>query len=193
MESARDIVDVSTIGGNASQELKESVFSFLQREREVASQLPPFKGFEPEIASRVVWREISILRNAEEPERLEGRVVFEIKVEEDMVNGRGTLHGACSGLLIDNCSTMPILVLGLAANGQGETGVSQSLTVLYHSPAMLGDKLRIVCTTLTLGNRALSSRCEIWDETRHRLVASGVHTKMVASSPKDNLRLVSKL
>ena len=61
-----------------------------------------------------------------------------------------------------------------------------------------GDHLRIVSTSISLGTRALSARCEvgrnlpsiikyskvlvaftqIWNETRHRLVASGVHIKM---------------
>ncbi|KAH7912937.1 HotDog domain-containing protein [Hygrophoropsis aurantiaca] len=192
MESTSQVDDLPQVGGNASQELKLKIFGFLQqRSKDIRQLRPLMAGFEVETISRLIWREISVLNNSEESERLQGRVVFEITVDEDMLNPRGTLHGACSGLLIDHCSTMPILVLGLAAGGQGELGVSQSLNVVYHSPAMLGDKLRIVCTTLTLGNRALSSRCEIWDETSHRLVASGVHTKMAASPPKD--KPVSKL
>jgi len=70
-----------------------------------------------------------------------------------------------------------------------------------------GDKLRIVSTTLTLGSRALSARCEvrfllalwlhqliylaskIWNVTRHRLMASAVHIKMDSSESKLSVKL----
>ncbi|KAJ7839312.1 hypothetical protein B0H13DRAFT_1454238, partial [Mycena leptocephala] len=50
--------------------------------------------------------------------------------------------------------------------------------VSCHSPATVGETLRIVNTTMTVGARALSARTEIWNATKHRLVASGVHIKM---------------
>lgn len=132
----REWIDASTIGGNASRELKQSLVDLIS----AAAKLNKAKGtpgFEPEIASRIAWTEISILPKAEEPERPEGRVVAEITVEEgepcffslrisglvvrsvklihsipclsslsrflDMLNGSGTIHGACSALLIDKC------------------------------------------------------------------------------------------
>ncbi|KIJ69830.1 hypothetical protein HYDPIDRAFT_35288 [Hydnomerulius pinastri MD-312] len=184
----REWVDVSTIGGNAPRELKQSLIDLVTAGAK-SNKAKGFRGFEPEIASRLVWTEISVLKKAEEPEKLEGRVVFEITVEDDMVNGRGTLHGACSGLLVDNCSTMPIALLGLATTGHGELGVSQSINIMFHAPAMIDDRLRIVSTTISVGSRTLSSRCEIWDVTNHRIVASGVHTKMAASAPKASSKL----
>lgn len=77
---------------------------------------------------------------------------------------------------------MPIALLGLATTGKGDLGVSLSLNILYHAPAVTfafsrhtlwylsaliryplarNDRLRIVSTTLSLGSRALSSRCEV--------------------------------
>src|ERR1700761_1357756 len=65
-----------------------------------------------------------------------------------------------------------------------------------------GDKLRIVNTSIAIGARALSARAEacsnipllllsltyeaeqIWNVTKHRLVASGVHIKMQPSPAK---------
>ncbi|KAH6902822.1 hypothetical protein BKA70DRAFT_1374281 [Coprinopsis sp. MPI-PUGE-AT-0042] len=68
--------------------------------------------------------------------------------------------------------------------------VSQSLNIVYHSPAALGDRIRIVNQTMTVGARAQSARTEIWNLTHHRLVSSGTHIKMVPSPPpvpKSNL------
>ena len=105
-------VNVSLIGGNVSTELKRSFFNGLHGQ--LAS-----KGFEFEIARRTVWKEMSLLQMTEEPEKLEGRTVFEVTVEDgvcsamvlvplpltpnrqDMVNPAGALHGGCSALLIN--------------------------------------------------------------------------------------------
>ncbi|EGO02304.1 hypothetical protein SERLA73DRAFT_42272, partial [Serpula lacrymans var. lacrymans S7.3] len=165
-------VDVSLIPGNAPPKLKALVLHALRKR---TTDGPNFKGFEPEISDRLAWKEISVLQKLEEPEKLEGRVVMEITVDKDMINANGVLHGGCTGYILSNCSTLPILVLGLATGGKGELGVSQFIDILYHSPATLGDKLRIVSSTLALGGRAMTARCEIWSETHHRLVASAVH------------------
>lgn len=126
----REWIDVSTISGNASQELKQSLFDLLSTQVKL-NKARGTRGFEPEISSRIEWTEISIVPKAEEPERPEGRVVSEITVEEgavvlvfsslgtvvssaeshgypchaclDMLNGNGTIHGACCALLIDKC------------------------------------------------------------------------------------------
>ncbi|EGN94327.1 hypothetical protein SERLA73DRAFT_188142 [Serpula lacrymans var. lacrymans S7.3] len=173
--------DLSLIEGNTSLDFKQVLFRSLDERRNKA--ISP-KGFEREITSRLTWKEVSLVRKAEEPEKLEGRVVMEIIVEEDMLNAADNLHGGCSGLLVDNCSTMANVVLGQAMGEEAKLGVSLSINIMYHSPAALGDKLRIVSTTLTMGARAMSSRCEIWNDTRHRLVVSGVHSKMAGSPPK---------
>ncbi|KAI6040428.1 HotDog domain-containing protein [Pisolithus marmoratus] len=179
----REHVDVSLIGGNVSTELKQAFFDvFCERIKKVKAK--GYKGFEPEIASRTVWKEMSVLKKVEEPEKLEARTVFEITVEEDMINQNGALHGGCSA-----CSTMPMALLCLTTTGHPEFGVSKSLNISYHAPAMVGDLLRIVSTTLSCGSRVLTSRCEVWDATNHRLVASGVHTKMPASAPKSTAKL----
>ncbi|KIJ20496.1 hypothetical protein PAXINDRAFT_108621 [Paxillus involutus ATCC 200175] len=184
----REWIDAATISGNTSKELKQSLLDLVTAAAK-SVKVKGIRGFEPAIASRLEWTEISVLKKAEEREKLEGRVVFETTVEDDMLNGNGTLHGACSALLIDNCSTMPIALLSLATTGKGDLGVSQSLNILFHAPAMTGDRLRIVSTTISLGGRAQSSRCEIWNITHHRLVASGIHTKMSASDAKVSSRL----
>ncbi|KAG8214304.1 hypothetical protein J3R82DRAFT_7404 [Butyriboletus roseoflavus] len=98
----REWIDASTISGSAPQELKQSLLDLICAQAKL-NKARGTRGFEPEIASRVAWTEISVVPKAEEPERPEGRVVGEITVEEDMLNGNGTMHGACSALLIDKC------------------------------------------------------------------------------------------
>ncbi|KAG1735027.1 HotDog domain-containing protein [Suillus lakei] len=178
-------IDTSRVKGNTSPEVKHALLSYLVQPTHVSrSTGQPFRGFRAEFVSRMQLAEASILSKAEEPEKLEGRTVFEVIVDEGMFNEIGTMHGGCLAMIIDICSTMPVYVLGASTSACGIFGVQQSLNIIYHSPAVLGDKLRIVSTTLTLGSRARPGRCEVWNVTRHRLVASAVHINMVPSKPK---------
>ncbi|KAG8932087.1 hypothetical protein FRC01_000272 [Tulasnella sp. 417] len=61
-------------------------------------------------------------------------VECEVAVEEDMINAFGTLHGGCSGFLIDVCTTLPLIVLSDEKWGAG--GITQGLNVVFHSPAL---------------------------------------------------------
>ncbi|KAJ6542645.1 HotDog domain-containing protein [Mycena capillaripes] len=164
------------ISGNVEPELLEAfadlptMFGLNRKEK---------PGFGDSILRALVVTEASIQKKAEEPLKQEGRVVCEIVVTEEMLNGGGNVHGGCSAFLIDVCSTMCLL-----AFQAGIHTVSQSLNIVYHSPATIGETLRIVNTTMTVGARALSARTEIWNATKHRLVASGVHIKMRPSEAK---------
>ncbi|KAK0491594.1 hypothetical protein IW261DRAFT_1438465 [Armillaria novae-zelandiae] len=100
-----------------------------------------------------------------------------------MVNGAMTIHGGCSAYLVDICSTLAIIVYTLSS-GRPVNTVSQSINMTYHSPAGLGEELRIVSTTMTIGSKTLIARTEIWSDTTKRLVASGVHSKMEPSQAK---------
>ena len=80
----REWIDASTIPGNAPQPLKQSLVDLVSAEAKL-NRVRGTRGFEPEIASRIAWTEISILPKAEEPERLEGRVAAEITVREGTV------------------------------------------------------------------------------------------------------------
>ncbi|KAG2073639.1 hypothetical protein BDR04DRAFT_296428 [Suillus decipiens] len=176
-------IDISEVEGNASPEIKLALQnSLMQRQRHVSRPAgKPFRGFETEFASRMQLLEASILSKAEEPDKLEGRTVFEVFVDEDVLNRSGIMHGGCLAMIIDFCSVTPIYVLSASTGAHGVFGVQQSLNIMFHSPAVLGDKLHIVNTTLTIGSRARSGRCEIWNITQHRLVASAVCTNMVPS------------
>ncbi|KAJ3818276.1 HotDog domain-containing protein [Lentinula raphanica] len=143
--------------------------------------------FAASIIKKLVLAQVSIKSNVIEPQRKEGLVVYNVTVEEDMVNGGGTLHGGCSAFLID-LRVRP----GVSMHSMGRSNptndhlpsVSQSMSIVYHAPAAVGETLRIVNTTMAVGRRVASARTEIWSETHHRLVASGVHIKMEPSSTK---------
>ncbi|KII94711.1 hypothetical protein PLICRDRAFT_82803, partial [Plicaturopsis crispa FD-325 SS-3] len=138
-------------------------------------------GFMLSVLRRMAVTDVSIVPKAEEPQKLESRVVCEMIVEEDMCNPYGHIHGGCSAFLIDVCSTLAILAYGRAGNDGVVYTVSQAIDVVCHSPALLGDKIRIINTTLTVGGRTMSARTEIWNVTSSRLVSTGTHIKMFPS------------
>ncbi|KAF8802082.1 hypothetical protein BYT27DRAFT_7112891 [Phlegmacium glaucopus] len=179
-----DLFDISQIAGNASDDIKRTIGNpadFFQNHfpGDTRSSL-----FGESIQKRMKVVEISLNTKAEEEKKLEGRVVVELDVAEDMLNGAANIHGGCSAFLVDMCSTLVLIALSMELSGEVYPSVSQSLNIIYHSPAQLADKLRIVNTTLTLGARAHSARTEIWNVTHHRLVVSGTHIKMQPSLPK---------
>jgi len=173
-----DSTIVEQVGGNASFNVKALVVHL--------NDLYSLKGrgFGNSISSKLVFTEVSIVPKVDEPKKLEARVVCELDVTDEMLNGAGKLHGGCSAFLVDICSTFPIAALDYATGGSGSGGVSSVINTVYHSPAELGDRLKIVCTSLALGARTTSGRAEIWNATHHRLVVSGVQTKMEPSQPK---------
>ncbi|KAF9011743.1 hypothetical protein BDQ17DRAFT_1272058 [Cyathus striatus] len=185
--STSDNVDIAHIAGNASPDVKRFLSNPGQFYQNIRSTEVKGPIFGQAIQERLRVTEVSVNRKEEEPNKLEGKVVLEITVAEDMVNGGGNIHGGCSAFLIDMCSTLALSALSLSSKNELNLSVSQSLNIVYHSPAGLGDQLRLVNTTLTLGARAHSARTEIWNVTHHRLVASGVHIKMQPSFPKANL------
>ncbi|THH04595.1 hypothetical protein EW145_g5407 [Phellinidium pouzarii] len=166
------------ITGNASDEIKQHLVYSLY------TSMARGQGFADSIGGRLRVSEADIHKKPDEPTKLEARIVCEIDVTLDMLNGGGSLHGGCSAYLVDLCSTMPILALSLSFQKGSPAPVSQVINMVYHSPARIGDNLRIISTSISLGTRSMSARSEIWNATHHRLVASGVHIKMDPSPPK---------
>ncbi|EPS99051.1 hypothetical protein FOMPIDRAFT_1024425 [Fomitopsis schrenkii] len=110
----------------------------------------------------------------------QARVVLELVVAQDMCNAHGMMHGGCSAYLVDHCTSVALIVQGLVTEGSLYL-VSQSLNTTYHAGAKLGDKLNIVCTTVSAGKRAVSARAEIWNLTTRRLTVTGNQVQMVPS------------
>ncbi|KAK0243384.1 hypothetical protein EDD85DRAFT_926253 [Armillaria nabsnona] len=102
--------------------------------------------------------------------------------EVDMCNVFGTLHGACAAYIVDPCSVSSLVVLGAAIGADG-TGVSQSLNVIWHQPAKMGTKLRVVSTSVFIHGRIRTARCELWDKERDKLYVSAIHTTVNNTRP----------
>jgi len=168
---------VRHIRGNLPAEVKQTLETVLHK---VMSRSPVFGS---SIGRRVVITEASIVPKAEEVSRTEARVVCEVTVGEDMLNPGGSMHGGCAAFLIDACTTLVFLAASRSA------GVSASMDVVYHAPAALGAKLRIVNTAIAVGARIMSARSEIWDDTTKRLCVTGIHVKMEPSAPKSKQKL----
>jgi len=188
--------DVSTVGGNAPLAVKQKLGNIGPYLDElVEAPLRAMALFGREIGARFEVVEISILPKADGPRKREARVVIELDVAEDMVNSSGNVHGGCSAFLVDICSSIVMTALActedLERGGPGKEGinVSQAISMIYHSPAALGERLRIVNTSTTLGRRSRTGRTEIWNATHGRLVASGTHIKMSPSPPPEKAKL----
>ncbi|KAI6146118.1 hypothetical protein BKA82DRAFT_4157837 [Pisolithus tinctorius] len=170
-------VTIDDVTGNASLSTKEHVALWLHRFC--------WEGrFGTRTAKSLKLVEVSILPKIDEPKRQEARIILETTVKEDMLNLAGNVHGACITYLVDICSTLPIMALSRAQGGEGLPGVSQHIDIIFHAPASLGDKLKLITTTITVGGRTASSRIDLWDATHHRLIASGTQIKMEASQSK---------
>jgi acyl-coenzyme A thioesterase 13 len=119
-----NIIDFSRVKGNASPEIKLTLLNSLVQlsHRDVLRPTgKPFRGFAAEFVSRMTLAEASILSKAEEPDKLEGRTVFQVIADEgaldswytlcsltyhgtsiDMTNELvGTTHGGCLAMMIE--------------------------------------------------------------------------------------------
>ncbi|KAJ3861407.1 hypothetical protein EV359DRAFT_66516 [Lentinula novae-zelandiae] len=63
-------------------------------------------------------------------------------------------------------------------------GFSETIHVIFHAPAVLGEELQVVNTCTSAGEIVQSARTEIWSVTHHRLVVSGVHVTVKPQKPK---------
>jgi len=93
--------------------------------------------------------------------RMKGRTVCEVQVEKDMCNIYGTLHGGCAAYLIDACSSSALIGLGVAL-GFDASGMSQAMNLIWHAPASVGTKLKIVSSTISIGGRIMTVQSEVF-------------------------------
>ncbi|KAH7876945.1 hypothetical protein F5879DRAFT_941349 [Lentinula edodes] len=176
--------DISHIGGNASDKIKH----FLVDRRKLFAAMGLAPNLEATFGDPVVaalkLSEISIHQNVMEPSSLEAKVTCKTRITQGMVNGHGTLHGGCSALLIDFCSSLATIALQIHTTGFPGLGFSETIHVVFHAPAVLGEELQVVNTCTSAGEIVQSARTEIWSETHHRLVVSGVHVTVKPQKPK---------
>ncbi|RDB28356.1 hypothetical protein Hypma_001508 [Hypsizygus marmoreus] len=176
--SLPDYGDISSISGNAPDYVKQlnsnTYFSYGVGDEDC---------FGHKVGMAVKFVEVSVDRRQERQGRMEATTVAEVQVSKHMLNGAGMLHGGCVAYLIDNCCSTPLVVLGLLKNVNG-VGVTQAMNVLFHSPAPIGTRLRIISTSISLGGRVMTSRCEIVDKDSGRVIASAFLNKMQPATTK---------
>ncbi|EGO01006.1 hypothetical protein SERLA73DRAFT_51712 [Serpula lacrymans var. lacrymans S7.3] len=161
--------DVSQIKGNVSPYVKQLILNTF-----VAYGAGDEQCFGHTVAKSVKFIDISVEENSDKKGRMEATTVAEVIVTKSMLNGAGMLHGGCIAFLIDNT---PLIALGLIQNVNG-VGVTQAMNVLFHSPAPLGTCLHIISTSIALGGRIMSARCEVVNKDSGRIVASAYLNKM---------------
>ncbi|KAJ3931923.1 MAG: HotDog domain-containing protein [Lentinula lateritia] len=167
--------DISSVSGNAPDYVKQ-----LNYNTYYSYGVGGEDSFGHKVGKEVKFVDVNINRKLDRQERLEATTVAEVVVNKYMLNGAGMLHGGCIAYLIDNT---PLVVLGLVQNING-VGVTQAMNVLFHSPAPLGTCLQIRSTSVSLGGRIMTSRCEILDKHTGRTVASAFLNKMQPNPTK---------
>jgi len=165
----------SKIPGTTSPECKLTIATALK----VLS-----RGFGGFMAGNSTIVEVSVNPKSADAAKMEGRVVCELVVNDDMHNPSGSIHGGATAWIIDVFSTLALIAFNHHNKADSLNHVSQAINILYHGPAVTGDKLRIISTTISAGARVQSVSCEVWNVTRHRLVATGTHAKMKPSASK---------
>ncbi|KAG2134115.1 HotDog domain-containing protein [Suillus clintonianus] len=161
--------DASQIQGNVSPYVKQLILNTF-----IAYGAGDEHCFGHHVAKAVKFVDISAHESHEKQGRMEATTISEIVVSKNMLNGAGMLHGGCLAFLIDNT---PLVALGLIQNING-VGVTQSMNIMFHSPAPVGSCLRIISTSIAMGGRIMSARCEVINKKTGSVVASAYLNKM---------------
>ncbi|KAM9823905.1 acyl-coenzyme A thioesterase 13 [Neosynchiropus ocellatus] len=106
-----------------------------------------------------------------------GKVVCEMRVEEEHTNRGGTMHGGLTATLVDVISTLAIM-----NSERGAPGVSVDLNVTYMSAAKVGDDIVITAHVLKEGRTLAFANVDLTNKVTGKMIASGRHTKHLGSS-----------
>ncbi|XP_034982309.1 acyl-coenzyme A thioesterase 13 [Zootoca vivipara] len=101
-----------------------------------------------------------------------GKVVCEMKVEEEHTNRGGTLHGGLTATLVDNVSTLALL-----HTERAHPGVSVDMNITYMSAANIGDEIQITAEILKQGRTLAFANVDLRNKATGKLIAQGRHTK----------------
>ncbi|EAU84249.1 hypothetical protein CC1G_08179 [Coprinopsis cinerea okayama7 len=165
------------IRGNAPKAVKELPVKWLAVFRNRGN------AFSHHIAERMKVTDVDIVTSVDDGHKIEGRVVVEVEVTPEMCDGEGVMHQGALVFLIDECSTLSMVVANAAEGRVTPPGVSCSINTLFHSTATAGTKLRIVNRSLAAGYDSNSGRSDVWDSENHKLIASGTQLTMPPSRP----------
>ncbi|XP_038652875.1 acyl-coenzyme A thioesterase 13 isoform X1 [Scyliorhinus canicula] len=105
-----------------------------------------------------------------------GKIVCEMKVEEEHVNRGGNLHGGLTATLVDVVSTTALLNTERAL-----PGVSVDMNITYMSAAKLGEDIIITAQVLKEGKTLAFTTVDLTSKVTGKLLAQGRHTKHLGS------------
>ncbi|KTF92504.1 hypothetical protein cypCar_00039141 [Cyprinus carpio] len=101
-----------------------------------------------------------------------GKVVCELKVEEEHTNRGGTLHGGLTATLVDVISTTAIMY-----SERGAPGVSVDMNITYMNAAKIGEDVLITAQVLKQGRTLAFATVDLTNKANGKLIAQGRHTK----------------
>ncbi|TSK31476.1 Acyl-coenzyme A thioesterase 13 [Bagarius yarrelli] len=105
-----------------------------------------------------------------------GKVVCEMKVEEEHTNRGGTLHGGLTATLVDVISTTALLY-----TERGAPGVSVDMNITYMNAAKVGEDILITAQVLKQGKTLAFATVDLTNKANGKLIAQGRHTKHLGS------------
>ncbi|XP_006260599.1 acyl-coenzyme A thioesterase 13 isoform X1 [Alligator mississippiensis] len=105
-----------------------------------------------------------------------GKVVCEMKVEEQHTNRAGTLHGGLTATLVDVVSTTALLY-----TERGAPGVSVDMNITYMSAAKIGEEVLITAQVLKQGRSIAFASVDLTNKATGKLIAQGRHTKYLGT------------
>ncbi|XP_076186230.1 acyl-coenzyme A thioesterase 13 isoform X3 [Aptenodytes patagonicus] len=105
-----------------------------------------------------------------------GKIVCEMKVEEEHTNRGGTLHGGLTATLVDVVSTTALLYTERAV-----PGVSVDMNITYTSAAKIGEEILITAQILKQGRNIAFASVDLTNKATGKLIAQGRHTKYLGN------------
>ncbi|XP_053800344.1 acyl-coenzyme A thioesterase 13 [Vidua chalybeata] len=117
-----------------------------------------------------------VLRKMKLQSATPGKVVCEMKVEEEHTNRGGTLHGGLTATLVDVVSTAALLYTERAA-----PGVSVDMNITYTSAAKIGEDILITAQILKQGKTLAFATVDLTNKATGKLIAQGRHTKFIGN------------
>ncbi|NXA46962.1 ACO13 thioesterase, partial [Nothocercus julius] len=113
-----------------------------------------------------------VLRKVKLVSAAPGKVVCELKVEEEHTNRGGTLHGGLTATLVDVVSTAALMYTERAV-----PGVSVDMNITYTAAAKIGEEVLITAQILKQGRNMAFASVDLTNKATGKLIAQGRHTK----------------
>ncbi|KAM9493647.1 acyl-coenzyme A thioesterase 13 [Clarias gariepinus] len=105
-----------------------------------------------------------------------GKVVCQMKVEEEHTNRGGTLHGGLTATLVDVISTAALMY-----TERGAPGVSVDMNITYMNAAKIGEDILITAQVLKQGRTLGFATVDLINKANGKVIAQGRHTKHLGS------------